>query len=315
MQNEEGTVGPFFQSRRTLMATYQEVTWKVPTELQDFVVSVLIDLGADGVQQDEQKLTIYEDQNKEGWQERVQAYQIGLRLLEEQGLAVQSKPVVNEALSSSTFENEWKNYYHASRVTNRFTVVPKWEEYQPEQASEQLIVMDPDQAFGTGTHPTTALMLQALETVVRGGEKTIDVGTGSGVLAVAAKYLGVGELLATDIDAAAVQTAEENLALNPVAKDVQVVASNLMQEVPTDFINTGIDLVLANILADVILPLIPQVRQVIKKGGLFLVSGIYDDVEAEIEQALQDAGFVIEQKMQSATWHAFICRLPEDATA
>lgn len=295
------------------MATFQEVSWEVPADLQDFIISVLIDLGADGVQQGDERLTIYEDQGKDGWQERIQGYQIGLKLLQEQGIAVQAEPVVNQPLASTTFENEWKNYYHASRVTNRFTVVPKWEDYQRQQLDEKLIVMDPDQAFGTGTHPTTALMLQALETVVRGGEKTIDVGTGSGVLAVAAKYLGVGSLLATDIDEDAVSTAEENLALNPVAADVAVIASDLMADVPKDFVQGGVDLVLANILADVIEPLIPQVRQVIKPGGHFLVSGIYDDVADTIEKALLSKDFVIQQKMQSGTWHAFICQLPEEA--
>ncbi|MDD9138785.1 50S ribosomal protein L11 methyltransferase [Fructobacillus sp. CRL 2054] len=294
------------------MTTYQKVTWTVPADLQDFVVSVLIELGADGVEQGTETLTIYEDQAKDGWQDRLQAYEVGLNLLKDQGLDLMVEPIANESLSSDTFENEWKNYYHATRVTNRFTVVPAWEDYQKEQESEKLIVMDPDQAFGTGTHPTTSLMLQALETVVRGGEKTIDVGTGSGVLAVGAKHLGVGEVLATDIDEDAVKTAEENLALNPVAKDVKVIASDLMKDVPADFVDGGVDLVLANILADVIEPLIPQVRPVVKPGGYFLVSGIYDDVAESIEKALVAHEFVIEQKMQSGTWHAFICRLPED---
>ncbi|MBS9337450.1 50S ribosomal protein L11 methyltransferase [Fructobacillus parabroussonetiae] len=294
------------------MTKYQQISWQVPAELQDLVVSVLIDLGADGVQQGDDQLTIYEDQGKDGWQERIQSYQVGLQLLADQGLALSAEPVDNRDLASDQFENEWKNYYHASRVTNRFTVVPAWEDYQKQQDGEQLIVMDPDQAFGTGTHPTTSLMLQALEIVVRGGEKTIDVGTGSGVLAVAAKHLGVGELLATDIDDAAVKTAEENLALNPVAKDVTVLASDLMQDVPSDFVHSGVDLVLANILADVIESLIPQVRQVLKAGGHFLVSGIYDDVAATIEQALLAHDFVIEQKMQSGTWHAYCCRLIDE---
>ncbi|MBS9335935.1 50S ribosomal protein L11 methyltransferase [Fructobacillus papyrifericola] len=291
------------------MIKYQKVSWQVEKDLQDLVVSVLIDLGADGVEQGDNQLTIYEDQGKEGWQERLQTYPVGLQLLADQGLKLSAEPIENSELASDEFENEWKNYYHAARVTSRFTVVPAWEDYQKEQDSEQLIVMDPDQAFGTGTHPTTALMLQALETVVRGGERTIDVGTGSGVLAVAAKHLGVGAVLATDIDEEAVQTAKENLALNPVAKDVTVVASDLMKDVPADFVGAGVDLVVANILADVIEPLIPQVRQVLKPGGSFLVSGIYDDVAAGIEKALVEHDFLIEQKMQAGTWHAYLCRL------
>lgn len=290
------------------MTTYQKVSWTVAPELQDLVVSVLIELGADGVEQGDDSLTIYEDQANAGWEQRVATYATGLSILKEQGLDIDATPVENTALSSDTYENEWKNFYHATRVTNRFTVVPAWEDYQKAQEQERLIVMDPDQAFGTGTHPTTSLMLQAIEAVVRGGEKTIDVGTGSGILAVAAKHLGAGELLATDIDEAAVKTAEENLALNPVAKDVTVIASDLMQDVPASFTDGGVDLVLANILADVILPLIPQVAPIVKPGGHFLVSGIYDDVAEGIEKALLEHGFTIQQKMVSGTWHAFICQ-------
>ncbi|MBS9338254.1 50S ribosomal protein L11 methyltransferase [Fructobacillus sp. M2-14] len=294
------------------MTTYQKVSWTVAPELQDLVVSVLIELGADGVEQGDQSLTIYEDQANEGWEKRLATYTAGLAILKEQGVSLDPTPVINESLSSDTYENEWKNFYHASRVTNRFTVVPAWEDYQKEQEDEKLIVMDPDQAFGTGTHPTTSLMLQAIEAVVRGGEKTIDVGTGSGVLAVAAKHLGAGELLATDIDEDAVKTAEENLALNPVASDVKVMASDLMKDVPTSFSAGGVDLVMANILADVITPLIPQVAPIVKPGGHFLVSGIYDDVAQGIEEALVGADFIIQQKMVSGTWHAYICQKQQE---
>ncbi|MBS9334746.1 50S ribosomal protein L11 methyltransferase [Fructobacillus sp. M1-13] len=294
------------------MTTYQKVRFQVANDLQDLVISVLIELGADGVEQGDNTLTIYEDQANEGFQKRIQTYQVGLQLLVDQGLSLNPEPVLNEPLTSKAYANEWKNYYHATRVTSRFTVVPAWEDYKKEQEQEKLVVMDPDQAFGTGTHPTTSLMLQALEVVVRGGEQTIDVGTGSGVLAVAAKHLGVGDVLATDIDALSVQTAKNNLSLNPVGKDVSVIVSDLMQDVPTDFVEKGVDLVLANILADVIEPLIPQVRQVLKPGGQFLVSGIYDDVSDGIETALVAHGFTILQKMQSGTWHAFICQLKEE---
>lgn len=295
------------------MLTYQKVVWQVPSELQDIVIAVLVAAGADGAEQGQDQsgqptVTVYQDTSVAGWQDQVAAYEAALAELASRDLAVTAKPVLQESLDASLWANEWKNYYHASRVTNHFTVVPAWEDYQPAQDQEQLIVMDPDQAFGTGTHPTTSLMFQALEAVVRGGEKTIDVGTGSGVLAVAAKHLGVGPTLATDIDQEAVETAKANLALNPVAKDVEVIASDLMQAVGLDW--SDADLILANILADVITPLIPQVYPRLKAGGYFLVSGIYDDVQTEIVAALKAQGLNIVQHLNQGTWHAFITQKP-----
>ncbi|GAP00441.1 50S ribosomal protein L11 methyltransferase [Fructobacillus ficulneus] len=299
------------------MEVYQKIVWQVPVEAQDIAVATLVELGADGVElglnaNNQPTVTIYENQI-EGWENKIQTYTIGMGILAEQGLEINPAPIVQERLESSSWENEWKNYYHAARVTNHFTVVPAWEDYQKAQNQELLIVMDPDQAFGTGTHPTTALMLQALEAVVRGGEKTIDVGTGSGVLAVAAKHLGVGDLLATDIDEAAVVTAQANLDLNPVAKDVEVIASDLMADVDPTWSDS--DLIMANILADVITPLIPQVYPLLKSGGYFLVSGIYDDVKADVAQALSDQGLTIIQELNQGTWHAFISQKPVDNLA
>lgn len=292
------------------MITYQKVVWQVPAENQDVVIATLVALGAEGAEQGADTVTIYQDVNQEGFENQIATYIAGLTTLAERGLAVNSQPISQERLDSTAFENEWKNYYHASRVTNQFTVVPAWEDYQKVQDQEKLIVMDPDQAFGTGTHPTTSLMIQALEAVVRGGEKTIDVGTGSGVLAVAAKHLGVGSVLATDIDEEAVATAQANFALNPVASDVTVIASDLMQDVPQEWNQS--DLITANILADVITPLIPQVVPMLTAGGYFLVSGIYDDVETAIEQALESHGLTIVQHLSQGTWHAFITKKADD---
>ncbi|WP_312066405.1 50S ribosomal protein L11 methyltransferase, partial [Leuconostoc lactis] len=210
-------------------------------------------------------------------------------------------------IAQSDWENNWKQYYHAQRITRHLTVVPSWEPFEPQQADEKPIVMDPKLAFGTGTHETTQLMMQALETVVRGGESMIDVGTGSGVLAVAARQLGVGPILATDIDDMAVAVAKENLALNPVAADIPVVASDLLADVTV----APVDLIVANILADVIARLIPQTIPLLKPNGYFLVSGIYDAIAPEIEQQLVSHGYHVVQKAQMGEWHSYIAKREE----
>jgi ribosomal protein L11 methyltransferase len=220
-------------------------------------------------------------------------------------------PAPNEvsmtALSDEDWATAWKKYYHPVRVTRYLTIVPSWEDYQPAQSGELVLRLDPGRAFGTGTHPTTKLCLQALETVINGGEHLIDVGTGSGVLSIAAKSMGVGAVEAYDLDDVAVASAQTNLDLNPVAKDVKVAANDLLAG-----IDTQADIIVANILAEIIIPLVPQARQNLKRGGYFITSGIIDDKFQTVLTALTDAGFQIAQHTQMGDWHGIVAYLPTD---
>ncbi|WP_125706790.1 50S ribosomal protein L11 methyltransferase [Lacticaseibacillus porcinae] len=208
------------------------------------------------------------------------------------GLDAGAGTIEVDAIAEANWANEWKKYYHPLRITRYLTVVPDWLDYTPQQAGELVIRLDPDMAFGTGSHPTTALMLQALEQVIRGGEAMIDVGTGSGILAIGAKMLGVDHVLATDVDDVAVKNAESNLALNPVS-DIHVIANDLLTG-----IDEQADIICANILAEVLLPLIPQIPERLNAGGTVLLSGIYYDKETVVKQALQEVGLTV-----VADWH------------
>lgn len=218
----------------------------------------------------------------------------------------------NDQVTAATVNNKdwatvWQKYYHPLRVTNELTIVPQWEDYQPAQQSEKLIYLDPGMAFGTGTHPTTRLMMEALEKVVRGGESMIDVGTGSGVLSIAAKQLGVGAVAAYDVDEVAVRSAKKNIALNPVASDIKLGVNSLL-----DGIHTQVDIVVANILAEIIVPLIPQAYENLKPGGLFLTSGIIDDKAELIRQKLTAQGFIIDSETKMKDWHGIIAHKPAE---
>lgn len=213
--------------------------------------------------------------------------------------------VVSEAVNNKDWATVWQKYYHPLRVTNQLTIVPQWENYQPQSANEKLIILDPGMAFGTGTHPTTRLMLEALEIVVRGGESMIDVGTGSGVLSIAAKQLGVGKVKAYDIDEIAVRSAKKNIALNPVAADVKIGVNSLL-----DGIHTQEDLIVANILAEIIVPLVPQAFENLKPGGQFLASGIIKDKVALVEQELTKHHFIVDQKLRMKDWYGIIAHKP-----
>ncbi|EIW13678.1 ribosomal protein L11 methyltransferase [Lactiplantibacillus plantarum EGD-AQ4] len=227
--------------------------------------------------------------------------------LSEFGLNPAPNEVSMAALSDEDWATAWKKYYHPVRVTRYLTIVPSWEDYQPEQSGELVLRLDPGRAFGTGTHPTTKLCLQALETVINGGEHLIDVGTGSGVLSIAAKAMGVGAVEAYDLDDVAVASAQTNLDLNPVAKDVKVAANDLLAG-----IDTQADIIVANILAEIIIPLVPQARQNLKRGGYFITSGIIDDKFQTVLTALTDAGFQIAQHTQMGDWHGIVAYLPTD---
>lgn len=227
--------------------------------------------------------------------------------LKDYGLNPGEDKVSSAIVDNQKWATVWQKYYHPLRVTNELTIVPQWEDYTPAEKSEKLIILDPGMAFGTGTHPTTRLMLAALEDVIRGGESMIDVGTGSGVLSIAAKQLGAADVAAYDIDEVAVRSAKKNLALNPVAKDVKVGVNSLL-----DGIHTQVDLVVANILAEIIVPLVPQAYENLKPGGHFLASGIIDDKAALVRKTITDQGFIIDSETKMKDWHGIIAHKPTE---
>lgn len=235
----------------------------------------------------------------------------GLTHLSDFGLEGGAGTVATTTIDDGQWTNVWEQYYHAVRLTRYLTVAPRWEEYSPSQPGELVVRLDPGQAFGTGTHPTTRLVLQLLEAVVRGGERTLDVGTGSGVLAVAAEQLGVGSVLATDIDAVAVASAEKNIALNPVSH-ITVVASDLLRSVPDD---QQFDLVLANILPDVLERLVPEVPHVLAERGQLILSGILLAKEPRVRQWLTDAGLVVTTAITDGKWVALLATRPDGEVA
>ncbi|WP_332634510.1 50S ribosomal protein L11 methyltransferase [Halalkalibacter flavus] len=196
----------------------------------------------------------------------------------------------------------WKKYYKPVKVSSSITITPTWEEYEASE-DETIIELDPGMAFGTGTHPTTVLCIQALDKVIQGGEKVVDVGTGSGVLSIAAAKLGAQRTLALDLDYVAVESAEQNVALNQVDNTVTVKQNNLLEGIEGPF-----DIVVANILAEVIVRFVQDAAAVLKPNGIYITSGIIKRKKQEVKDALTSGGFVIEEIVEMDDWVAIIAK-------
>lgn len=179
----------------------------------------------------------------------------------------------------------WKHFFHPIRVSDRFVVKPTWRDYAAE-ADEIVLEIDPGMAFGTGMHPTTVLCLRALEAVVRKGMSVLDVGTGSGILALAAAKLGASRVVGVDLDPIAAAIAHRNLRLNGVTGDSMMAAGRLVES-----IRMQADVVVANILTEVVLSLSQAVGEVMAPEGVLICSGIVASNAPVVIQALADRGF------------------------
>ena len=227
--------------------------------------------------------------------------------LPEYGLTIGKNELTVSEVAEENWALAWKKYYHPVRISRYLTIVPSWEEYRAQHEDEKIITLDPGMAFGTGTHPTTRLTLQALEVTLRGGETVLDVGTGSGVLSIASKYFGAKAVHAFDLDEVAVRAAQESMDLNPVAADVQVSANDLLQGIAIEA-----DLIVANILADITLLMIPDAWRLLKQSGTLIVSGIIEAKKQLVLDAMLAQGFEVDQIFQQKDWYAIILKKPED---
>lgn len=216
-------------------------------------------------------------------------------------------------VNDDDWANNWKQYFKPLRVSSQLTIKPTWEEYTPQNADEKIIELDPGMAFGTGTHPTTTLCLRALEGIIHDGDDVIDVGTGSGILAIGACLLGASRVLALDLDPVAVTIAGENVTLNNLEEKITVVESDLLSVITKGVglelgITVPVRVVVANILAEVILLFPDDVYQALQPGGYFIASGIYKNKEQVVREGLLAAGFEIEETAREEDWIAFVAR-------
>ncbi len=304
------------------MDTWQEFSISIHRDAQEALANLLIELGSQGVAiSDSKDITDHKDSFGEILPEveasdiiTVTAYfpdTLDLSTIQDKitqelthfadyGLTTGQATIHQETLAEEDWAENWKQYFTPSRVTHDLTIVPSWTDYEG-SAEEKCIRLDPGMAFGTGTHPTTKMSLYALEQVLRGGETVLDVGTGSGVLAIASHLLGAKAIYAYDLDEVAVRVAKENIALNPGTQTIHVAAGDLLKGV-----TQTANVIVANILADILVQVTDDAYRLLNDEGYLIMSGIIAEKWNMVKQSAEEAGFFLETHMIQGEWHTCI---------
>lgn len=213
-----------------------------------------------------------------------------------------SNEVKCAVVDDSDWSENWKKYFKAFEIGKKLAVCPSWETYD-NRGNRKVISLDPGAAFGTGSHATTSLCLEVLERNVTPQKTVLDIGTGSGILAIAACLLGAKSAVGVDIDEQSVKTAVSNAAINNVDSKVRFEVGDLAEKVSGKY-----DIVCANIVADVVIRLFDSVKNYINEGGMLIVSGIIDMRAPDVEKAALEHGFVITESLTREEWHAYILK-------
>jgi len=211
-------------------------------------------------------------------------------------------------VAESDWANAWKEHYQVVHLGDRFVIKPTWREYKA-QPGEIVMELDPGMAFGTGLHPTTQMCLAAIEKYARPEMRTLDLGTGSGILAIAAALLGVKSIVGIDNDPLAVKVAAENAALNHVTEPITVERGSLAEANAAALAGrpAGFDLIIVNILARVIIGLCEDgLGRVMRSGGLAIFAGLIDTQEYGVREALQTQGLTVIDRLQEKDWVCLI---------
>jgi len=213
-----------------------------------------------------------------------------------------STRMVNE----EDWANAWKDYYHVTHIGQRLVIRPSWRDHTP-SPHEVVLTLDPGMAFGTGLHPTTRMCLEQIEQHTQSGMRVLDVGTGSGILAIAASKLGAAHVYAIDNSSVAVESATTNAAMNDLSDRIQV-ALGVLDETKAACMAEQYDLVVANIIAHIIGSIAPQLAQVLAPGGTLIVSGIIEARRHDAEDPLIAAGLALVEQVKIDDWLALVFR-------
>ena len=313
---------------------WNKYTLKTRSEVEDIVISTLADAGVEGVEiEDKVPLTesdkkqmfvdilpdgpaddgiaylnfyVEEDQDPQPLLDRVKEALEELRMFMDIGEGT----ITESQTEDKDWINNWTQYFHQFYVDD-ILIIPSWEEVKPEDQDKMIIHIDPGTAFGTGMHETTQLCMRQLKKYVNKDTQILDVGTGSGILSIAALKLGAAHAIGTDLDPCAISAVKENLEANEVpVTDMDMILGNIIDDkkIQDEVGYEKYDIVVANILADVLIPLTPVILHQMKKGGLYITSGIIDDKEESVVAAVKAAGLEVVEVTHQGEWVSVTAR-------
>lgn len=253
----------------------------------------------------ETSVTFYLPGNAQG-QDMLRSIQSGLKSLPAlcEGIDLGRLALELDTVREEDWATVWKQYYHPTPIGEKLLIVPSWENETASPGERVKLLLDPGMAFGTGTHVSTKLCLELLENAVNPGDAMLDVGCGSGILAVAALLLGAERAVGVDIDELAAKIAKENAELNGVESRLTTFVGDLTEQVSGQY-----DVICANIVADVIIRLCPDIPQFLKPGGTFITSGIIDTRKSDVMNAVTSHGLKIDRTKEENGWVALCCSL------
>ena len=306
---------------------WDKYTIDTTTEAEDFISMMLSENGIEGIEiEDNVPLTKEEtgkmfidfppelppDEGKskvsfyleagEDHTETLKAVRIGLEQLRSM-VEIGSGDITSSQTEDIDWINNWKQFFSSFYIDD-ILIKPTWEPLKEEDKNKFLIEIDPGISFGTGKHETTQLCIRQIRKYLKEGERVLDVGCGSGILSIAALKLGAGSVVGTDVDGDCITSTHENMTVNHLAEDLgEFYVGNLIDDKAfQNKIGTGYDLVVANILADIIIPMAPALYQCAKEQGILITSGIIDFKENEVKEALKQAGFEILEVNHQGEW-------------
>ena len=285
----------------------------------DLIADIFYELGTTGLVVEEPDIDHPEDWGKDaiqpehyavtGYFSRDEKTQTRRRVLEKNLAMLEKKngiiyKIVYSDMEESDWAHLWKAHFRPEKITDKIVVKPTWREYLRNQ-DEIILEIDPGMAFGTGTHPTTRMCITMIEKYLNTGDSFLDVGTGSGILMVAAAKLGAGRVWGTDNDDIAVDVACKNLMQNRIAKATyNVITGNFMEKVSVRF-----DVIAANITSKSILILLEDIKKVLVKKGTFICSGIIEEDKNNVIEKMENLGFEVIEILTKENWVSIACRL------
>ena len=210
--------------------------------------------------------------------------------------------VTSIGVDDSDWNENWKKYFHSTEIGKKLAIVPSWESYENKD-NRVLLHIDPGAAFGTGTHATTSLCLKVLENCVNEGDDVLDIGCGSGILAIASVLLGAKKAIGVDIDSQSVKTAKENAEINGIADNCEFIHGDLAEKVSGKY-----QVICANIVADIIIKLLENVSDFMTEDGVLIISGIIDLIKDDVLSSAKEHVFTILQEEYKDNWCAYVLK-------